>query len=190
MRFALKSSDWVLHQHQQDVAFNNVILHVVGKHDREVHTKSDHQLITLEIGALIDPSLMHRFQQLQQPGWIPCAKLDPANAPPLIWSIWKERLNIERLQTKVFWVNDNITATKANWEEIMYRQLFKSMGTNVNKDSFSILAERIDHRIFRKNQHDDVASNALVFGMAGMLEKNLKKISIRASGYFRFLQRN
>lgn len=186
----LKSSDWILHQHQYDPAFNNVILHVVGKHDKEVFTKNDHQLITLEIGGLIDPDIASRFHQLQQPGWIPCAKLDPAGVSPLIWSIWKERLNIERLQTKVTWVNDNITATKANWEEIMYRQLFKSMGTNVNKDAFSTLAERMDHRIFRKNQHDEIASNALIFGMAGMLEKEFKEdYPLDLQNNFRFLQK-
>ncbi len=186
----LKSSDWVLHQHQCDPAYNSVVLHVVGKHDREVFNQQGHQLITLEIGDLIDPSIAFRFNLLQQPGWIPCENLGPSKVASPIWTIWKERLNIERLQSKVDWVNDNITATTANWEEIMYRQLFKAMGTNVNKDAFITLAERIDHKIFQKNKHDEIVSNALVFGMAGLLDKEFEEAyPTELRNAFHFLKR-
>jgi hypothetical protein len=32
----LKSSDWYLHNHERDEAYENVILHVVWEHDTEI----------------------------------------------------------------------------------------------------------------------------------------------------------
>jgi hypothetical protein len=32
----IKSSDWYVHQHQSDPAYDNVILHVVWEHDAEI----------------------------------------------------------------------------------------------------------------------------------------------------------
>ena len=170
----LKTSDWDLHQHQFDPAYNNVVLHVVYDHDREVVDQRGQQLITLNLAGLISEDIIRKYGLLQRPGWIPCASLDPAKVPTHLWAIWKKRLNIERLQSKVDWVSENMDATKAHWEEIMYLQLFKAMGTNVNKDAFSTLAHRMDYGVFRKNIHDETACFALVFGMAGLLSKEFE----------------
>ena len=37
----LKSSDWYLHNHQSDVNYDNVILHVVWEHDIDVFRKNN-----------------------------------------------------------------------------------------------------------------------------------------------------
>ena len=185
----LSSSDWDLHRHQFDPAYNSVILHVVARHDKEVCNYNDHELITLELGELIHTDVAERYALLQKPGWIPCANLDPSRVQYNIWNIWKERLNIERMQSKVAWVHNNIESTNSNWEEVMYRQLFQAMGTSVNKHAFSVLAERMDFRIFMKNRHDGLSSHALVFGMAGLLEKEFEEeYPLELQRTFRFLQ--
>jgi len=186
----LKSSDWEAHNHQSDPAYNSVILHVVGIHDREVNNYNDHQLITLEIGTLIDENISSKFELLNRNhDEIHCSGLNPARVQESIWTIWKERLNIERLQGRVNWVNELMESSKNDWEAIMYRQLFMSMGTNVNKEAFNFLAERIDHKIFMKVRHDELMSHALVFGMAGMLEKKFEEEYPKLlQNTFRFLQ--
>ena len=40
----LKSSDWFLHNHETDKAYDNVILHVVWEHDTDVFRKDNKQI--------------------------------------------------------------------------------------------------------------------------------------------------
>lgn len=61
----LSSSDWDLHRHQFDPAYNSVILHVVARHDKEVCNYNDHELITLELGELIHTDVAERYALLQ-----------------------------------------------------------------------------------------------------------------------------
>src|ERR1044072_4091106 len=37
----IKSSDWYIHNHERDEAYDNVILHVVWEHDTEVFRKDN-----------------------------------------------------------------------------------------------------------------------------------------------------
>ena len=45
----IKSSDWFVHNHEQDTAYDNVILHVVYEHDTEIFRKDNSQIPTLEL---------------------------------------------------------------------------------------------------------------------------------------------
>ncbi len=48
----LKSSDWYAHGHQNDRAYDNVILHVVYQYDKPVFI-NDKEVLTLELGDLV-----------------------------------------------------------------------------------------------------------------------------------------
>ena len=49
----IKSSDWYAHQHHLDEAYNNVVLHVVYEHDKEVYVNGA-VLPTIELKEVID----------------------------------------------------------------------------------------------------------------------------------------
>ena len=51
----VRASDWYRHNHQEDHAYHNVILHVVYDYDMEVRNKSGHPIPTI--------SLKNRFYQ-------------------------------------------------------------------------------------------------------------------------------
>ena len=40
----VKSSDWYLHNHERDTAYNNVILHVVWEHDSDVFAPNNQEI--------------------------------------------------------------------------------------------------------------------------------------------------
>ena len=70
----IKSSDWFLHNHEQDRAYDNVILHVVWEHDTEVFRKDNSPIPTLQIKDFIELSTLNNYQKLfsNQNKWIKC----------------------------------------------------------------------------------------------------------------------
>ena len=86
----INSSDWNNHKHQNDSAYDNVILHVVLNHDREINTTKNRSLVTLELAKLIDKKIYDRYQRLVgQKRNIPCQSFLP-NIDEFVISNWQE----------------------------------------------------------------------------------------------------
>jgi hypothetical protein len=64
IEFHIKSSDWNRHKHQNDAAYNNVILHVVVEDDRKIENKAGSNIPTLEIGKLIPENILSIYYEL------------------------------------------------------------------------------------------------------------------------------
>ena len=60
----LKASDWKVHQHQKDNAYDNVILHVVWEHDIEIALKDGATLPTLVLKDKVPAYLFSNYQDL------------------------------------------------------------------------------------------------------------------------------
>ncbi|NJW55833.1 DUF2851 family protein, partial [Salinimicrobium oceani] len=60
----LRSSDWYMHNHESDPAYDNVILHVVWVHDVEVFRKDNTSLPVVEIHNLVAPETLHSYEEL------------------------------------------------------------------------------------------------------------------------------
>ncbi len=52
----LKASDWFVHQHEVDKAYDNVILHVVWENDSEIYRKDGTTIPTVEIKKKLSTS--------------------------------------------------------------------------------------------------------------------------------------
>ena len=170
----INSSDWYAHGHQNDQAYKNVILHVVCRNDLTVKTPNEVPIPVLLLMDYIDPAIVEKYARLHSDLiGIPCNRLHPEKVSPQVWNIWKERLNIERLQNRVAWVEQEIEISAQDWEKIFYKQLFISMGTNVNKEAFALLADRLDFKIFGRLSDSPDLLHAYVFGMSGMLDQDM-----------------
>ena len=60
----VKSSDWYLHQHEKDAAYDSVILHVVWEHDTEIALKDGTILPTLVLQEKVPAHLFNNYQNL------------------------------------------------------------------------------------------------------------------------------
>ncbi|MHB1178894.1 MAG: DUF2851 family protein, partial [Daejeonella sp.] len=70
-----RSSDWEKHQHQFDQAYDNVILHVVARHDREIFRTDGTKIPVLSLETLIPQKISDNYLRLRESmGWIPCGK--------------------------------------------------------------------------------------------------------------------
>lgn len=57
----VKSSDWYLHQHENDSNYDSVILHVVWEDDVEVFSKDNLSLPTLNISRIVAKDLLLNY---------------------------------------------------------------------------------------------------------------------------------
>ncbi|NJN78705.1 MAG: DUF2851 family protein [Saprospiraceae bacterium] len=57
----VKSSEWLKHKHQDDTAYDNVILHVVYKNDEDIQRRSGGNIDALELRKHIPPNLTSQY---------------------------------------------------------------------------------------------------------------------------------
>mgnify|MGYP003636505497 CR=1 FL=1 len=171
----VKSSDWFLHNHEQDEAYDNVILHVVWEHDTEVFRKDNTVIPTLELKNILEVSVLNNYKSLfgKQNKWINCEN-DFEAIDRFVLENWMERLYFERLERKAKTIEVLLKDSKNDWEAVLFKMLTKNFGLKVNGESFFSLAQSIDFSIIRKTQSKQETLEALLFGQAGLLEQDVQ----------------
>ena len=172
----IKSSDWYLHNHETDVNYDNVILHVVWEHDTEIFRKDNTKIPTLELKHYVPQDALNGYQKLfnNNRKWINCEN-DFASTPEFIMSNWLERLYFERLERKANDITALLHENTNNWESVLFKMLFKNFGLKVNGDAFASIANSFDFSIIRKQQSNLLSLEALLFGQAGLLEDDYQE---------------
>lgn len=165
----IKSSDWYVHSHEKDKAYDNVIIHVVWEHDTEIFRKDNSEIPTLELKQFVDLHLIHNYKKLMQSkSWINCES-SFADMDDFLLNNWLERLCIERLERKSDTIQQLLKESNNDWEAVLFKMLLKNFGLKVNGESFLSLASSIDFSIIRKLQNDVLDIEALLFGQSKLL---------------------
>lgn len=165
------ASDWKLHKHEQDKKYNNVILHVVFFNDESVLN-----LPTLELNGRIPAVLLDKYEamMLSQKALI-CENLfDTIDEFTL--ENWKERLVIERMERKSAEILEYLKLNNNDWEQTCYQLLGKYFGSHINKEPFELMTRFLDYKILLKHKKDVFQLEALLFGVAGFLNKDFVEI--------------
>ena len=166
----VKSSDWYVHHHEIDTAYDNVILHVVWEHNMEVFRNDNTPIPTLELKHCILPHTLRNYQSLinKKKQWIPCEdRISTVDAFTV--NHWMERLYLERLEEKCLEVEAQLLDSKNNWEAVLFWQLAKSFGLKVNGDAFLSISKSIDFSVIQKVRSEPRNLEALLFGQSGLL---------------------
>ena len=171
----IKSSDWFLHSHEQDKAYDNVILHVVWEDDTEVFRKDNTPIPTLQLKDVVDVTMLNNYEKLfaKQNKWINCEN-DFPSTDDFVLTNWLERLYLERLERKSETINTLLVASKNDWESVFFKMLTKNFGLKVNGESFFSLGQSIDFSIIRKTQSNPHVLEAFLFGQAGLLKQDIE----------------
>ncbi|BAO76658.1 DUF2851 family protein [Winogradskyella sp. PG-2] len=172
----IKSSDWYLHNHENDKAYDNVILHIVWEHDTEIFRKDNSEIPTLELKHYVDKSLLNNYQKLiQSKSWINCETDFPVVVDFLL-NNWLERMYIDRLENKSERIKTLLDASNNDWEAVLFKILLKNFGLKVNGESFLSLASSFDFYLIRKLQNDVLDIEALLFGQANLLDGDIQDV--------------
>ena len=166
----LKSSDWYIHNHETDAAYDSVVLHVVWEHDTEVFRQDNTEIPVLELKHYVSPEVLNSYNALAAAkSWIYCEnELEGINSFTL--SNWKERLFFERLERKALPILELSRATGNDWEAVLFNFLAKSFGLNTNGDIFYKIAKSLPFAVVRRESFEFENLEALFFGRAGLLD--------------------
>lgn len=167
----ISSSDFDTHGHQNDPAYNNVILHVVWRNDKTVHNSRGEEVLTAEMK--FDPAIYEKYEALLNNPCIIACQDDTRRAGKLLIRQWLNALAVERLEQKTGPVLRMLEETGNDWEEVFYRMLCRYFGFRVNSEPFEMLSAALPFRIIRKHSDDILQIEALLFGTAGMLDEGL-----------------
>ncbi|MEQ1744851.1 MAG: DUF2851 family protein [Saprospiraceae bacterium] len=166
----LKASDWLAHRHDNDPAYDNVVLHVALDEDRPLSRPTGERLPCLELRHRIPASLLEKYQRLEhERAWVPCERLF-GSVPEIVRTNWMERLLVERLEQKTAAVQQAVEDAEHNWEEAFYRVLARYFGLKVNVEPFEMLARSLPLRLLAKHQNSQFQIEALLFGQSGLLD--------------------
>ena len=166
----LKSSDWYVHHHERDEAYENVIIHVVWEHDTEIFRSNNTEIPVLELKKYVDTATIANYQSLMAPkSWIFCEK-QLKDVKEFTLKNWQERLFFERLERKSNPIFELLKATNGDWESVLFCLLAKNFGLNTNGEIFLKIAQSIPFSIIRKESFEVENLEALLLGNAGLLD--------------------
>src|ERR1051326_5066589 len=172
------ASDWHKHKHTTDKAYNNIILHVVHEADEKLFRKGGEEIPTLELKDRIPQEVYGKYLQLKSSkDWMPCEKqiasVDKFTLNNWLDN-WLDRLLVERLERKSKTITDSLKQNKNNWEETFYQMLARNFGQKINSEPFELLAKALPVSVLAKHKNNLLQIESLLFGTAGMLEKDFK----------------
>ena len=182
----LKSSDWYVHNHEKDAAYDSVILHVVWEDDIQIFRSNNTAISALELKGLVPKNILNSYKQLFSTNlkWIACENnIQQVNQFDI--DNWLERLYIERLERKSKYIEELLRVETNNWEAVLYQLLAKNYGLKVNADSFSEMTKATPFHVFRKESSKQLNLESLLFGQTGLLNK----VKAKEDKYYKELQK-
>lgn len=163
----VNESDWHRHQHSLDKNYNNVILHVVWNSDEHY---SNHNIPTLNLGDRVPKILLQQYYNWMKGDYfIPCEST-VGYADELVWTNWKERLMMERLERKSEHILSLLQKNNFHWEEVLWWMMARNFGLSVNADAFGEMAASIPYNLLAKHRKQIHQLEALMFGQSGLLD--------------------
>lgn len=163
--------EWFQHGHQNDPAYNNVILHVVWEGSQPAQRADGTWVPTFELKNWVESEMLMRYQLLmQQFNAIPCSGfIEPEILP--FFTQMLDRTGVERLEHRVMALEALLNLHNGNWEQTFWVALAGAFGLKVNRQPMEALAEALPIQLLHKHQADLKAIEALLFGQAGFLNE-------------------
>lgn len=172
----LKSSDWYIHHHENDSAYDNVILHVVWEHDAEVFRSDNTEIPVLKLKNYVAKETLENYLSLTaSKTWIYCER-DLAAVDGFVFKKWQERLFFERLERKSEPILKMLQQNGNDWEATLFCFLAKNFGLNSNGESFFSIANAIPFSVIRREKGEIENLEALFLGRAGLLSEEKQDV--------------
>ncbi len=158
----VKSSDWNLHKHQFDKAYDNVVLHVVYEHDVEIEI-GGRFLPTLELKKYIEIDHFKNYTKKAVNSDFLCQPFF-FEIDQIYLDSMKEKAIIERLNQKIKFLENS---SFFEIDQVLYQFLGRAFGMKVNSIPFQELTNTLPLRILKRESKESISS--LVIGASGLI---------------------
>lgn len=163
-----KSSDWFLHKHHEDKAYNNVVMHVTGLPDTEVRTEDGRCLPQLVLA--VPEKVRRNYRQLLTADRYPPCHQIVSGLSSLTAHSWMSALQVERLETKTAQITRRVELCGKSWEAAYFVTLARNYGFGTNGDAFEAWAMNIPLHSVDHHRDDLFQVETLFMGQAGLLD--------------------
>ncbi len=168
----LKSAHWHAHKHDQNKAYDNVVLHVVWEDNQPILYKDQTPLPALVLQNRVDTTLVTCCQALHtRSAPIPCGN-QWASVPTDTKQAMLYEVLLERIQQKRVRVTRLLEDNQGDWEEACYQLLAYSFGLKPNEEAFLALSQVLPWSILKRYAPHLFQLEALLFGTAGLCPNN------------------
>lgn len=175
----IRASDWYRHGHQDDPAYDSVILHAVYDTDAEVKRVNGQEIPFIRIN--FNPSLLRNYEKL-------LLRTRERECYPYFKSLekvylrdWYGKLGMERIERKTGEISDILNENRNDWEETLYVMIASAFGMKLNREPFRLLARSVPLKTVLKYRKNRNTLNAIFYGQAGFLDELLSDDEYYAS---------
>lgn len=178
-----KASNWHTHGHDDDPAYDSIILHVVRVSDTRI--KRENGSLIPQLVLPIPEDIDCRYEKYKKSNtWIACAETI-GEADRFTLHSWMDACLVRRMERKTERIRRVLERTENDWSTAMYVMIARSLGAGVNSDAMEILAMRTPLRYLMKYKDDEDKMLAMLIGQSGLTEIALKNDKERAEKYKR-----
>ena len=163
-----RSADWFMHSHDQDPAYNNVVLHVASVIDADVVTADGSRPPQMELH--VPPYIMQNYRRLLSADHYPPCRETVMQLPRLTIHSWMSALGAERLSDKCAAIDQRVRAAGGSWEQAFFATIARSFGFGVNSEAFEQWAAQLPFMQVAHHRDDPFQVEALFIGFAGLLD--------------------
>jgi hypothetical protein len=188
----VRSSDWYRHHHGNDDSYDNIILHAVQEHDKQINRKNGQPIPTLVMAGCYPEHYLsnHRWLIRFSGRELPC-KSGLMQLPVLLKTSWLDRLSAERLEERMQSISAVHTSCGERWPETLYILLARGFGFSTNAVPFELLARCTPYDLLIRQRQFSEEMEAILFGQSGLLPLHSEEaypVRLRKS-YRQFQQR-
>lgn len=165
----VRASDWHRHGHDNDPAYDSVILHVVDRDDVPIQRSNGEVIPQMQMTCTPDFNRKYSHLAENAPHTLPCAD-SLKSFSPLHVRDWLDSLLFERLYTKAQRYESWLAKSASSWDGAAYIGIARSLGFGINGDPFERLAIATPLIFIAKHCDSLFTIEALLFGGSGLLE--------------------
>ena len=185
----IKTSDWLKHKHQNDKAYDNIILHAVYEHDKEIIQNTKNHVEILELKPLISEKTIETYRKLVfTKEKLPCHG-QLKTITDLKFISWIDRMAIERLEIKTKRIEHIFNSYHHDYTQTFFTILIRNFGFKVNAVPFELIAKQLPVHCLLKHADNLLQLEALLLGISGLLDAQSKNKYIQSlQNEFEFLK--
>lgn len=162
-----RSSDWYLHGHDHDPAYDSIVLHVAEDVDVDVSTSQGKHPPQLQLA--VPKEIEEGYERLK-------ASTSPHPCSPVVSRLsnvtvrsWLTALQTERLEQKTQAIARRAERLASSWEDACFVTLARNFGFGINGDAFEQWAMNMPMAFVAHHRDDPFQVEAFFMGQAGLL---------------------